>query len=71
MTNILDKEDFNLTFYGCLEAKWYKQFKQNIVLIQKVEILNMASKMAVSWAPKTYLTYTLNKNHFNFDLYGC
>ena len=36
--------------------KWY------IVLIQKVEILKMASKMAVSLASKTYLTDILNKN---------
>ena len=30
------------------EAKYYKQLKWNIVLIQKVEILKMASKMAIS-----------------------
>ena len=36
--------------------KWY------IVFIQKVEILKMASKMAVSLASKTYLTDILNKN---------
>ena len=34
------------------------------VLIQKVEILKMASKMAVNWAPKTYLTNILYKNQF-------
>ena len=27
----------------------------------------MASKMATSYAPKTYLTYKLNKKQFNFD----
>ena len=30
------------------EAKCYNQFKWNIILIQKVEILKMASKMAAS-----------------------
>ena len=29
------------------ETKCYKQLKRNIVLIQKVEILKMASKIAV------------------------
>ena len=33
------------------------------------EILKMASKMAVSLAPKTYLTNILNKNHFNFEFF--
>ena len=46
-----------------------KQLKWNIVLIQKVEILKMASKMAVIYAPKTYLTNILNKNNFDFDFY--
>ena len=45
--------------------------KMNIVLIQKVEILKMAFKMAVSKAPKTYLTNIFNKNHLNFVSYGC
>ena len=49
------------------EAKCYSQLKWNTVLIQKVEILKMASKMAVSLASKTYLTDILNKKHFNFD----
>ena len=71
MTNILDKEHFNYDFYGCLEAKYYKQLKWIIVFILKVEILKMAPKMAVSLSPKTYLTNILNKNHFNFDFYGC
>ena len=31
-----------------LEAKCYNQLKKNIILIQKVEILKMASKMAIS-----------------------
>ena len=35
--------------------------KWNIVLIQKVEILKMASKMAVSRASKTYMTDIINK----------
>ena len=30
------------------EAKFYNQLKWSIILIQKVEILKMASKMAVS-----------------------
>ena len=30
------------------EAKWYNQLKWKIILIKKVEILKMASKMAVS-----------------------
>ena len=37
---------------------------------QKVELLKMEPKMAVSLAPKTYLTNILNKNHF-FYFYGC
>ena len=45
--------------------KWY------IVLIQKVETLKMASKMAVSLASKTYLTYILNKNTLILTFYGC
>ena len=57
------------------EAKCYSKLKWNVVLIQKVEILKMASKMSVSLASKTYLTDILNKNtlkHFNFDFfYGC
>ena len=53
MTSILDKEHFNSIFYGCLEAKWYKQLKLNIVFIQKVKILKIASKMAISLSPKT------------------
>ena len=45
-----------------LEAKCYNQLKWNIVLIQKVEILKMAAKMAVSSASKTYMTDILDKN---------
>ena len=44
------------------EAKCYNQLKWNIILIQKVEILKMASKMAVSKASKTYMTDVLDKN---------
>ena len=44
------------------EAKCYNQLKWNIVLIQEVEILKMASKMAVSLVSKIYLTDILNKN---------
>ena len=43
------------------EAKCYNQLKWNIILIQKVEILKMAYKMAVSYASKTYMTDVLNK----------
>ena len=40
------------------------------VLIQKVEILKMTSKMAVNLAPKTYLTNILAKNPlFNLFLW--
>ena len=56
-----------LTFYGCLEAKWYRQLKWNIDSIQKVEILKMASKIAVIESPKTYLTKKRHKKHFNVD----
>ena len=35
---------------------------EHTVLIQKVEILKMASKMAVNKAPKTYLTNIFVKN---------
>ena len=45
------------------EAKCYNQLKWNIILIQKVELLNMVSKMAVSLASKTYMTNMLNKKH--------
>ena len=48
MTHILDQKQFNFDFYGCLEAKLYKDLKWNIVLIKKVEMFKMASKMAVS-----------------------
>ena len=44
--------------------------KRNIGLIQRVEILKMASKMAVNQAPKTYLTNILDKNPFYFYFYG-
>ena len=35
-------------------------------IIERFEILKMASKMAVSLAPKTYMTNILDKEHFNF-----
>ena len=38
MTYILGKNTLILSFYGCLEAKWYKRSNKNMVLIQKVEI---------------------------------
>ena len=36
-------------------------------MIQKVEILKLASKMAISSAQKTYLTNIINKNNFNSE----
>ena len=53
------------------EAKCYSPFQWNLVLIQKVELLKMASKMAVSLASKTYLTDILNKNTLTLTFYGC
>ena len=47
LTNRFDKKRCNFDFYVCLEAKWYRQLKWNIVLIQKVVILKMAPIMAV------------------------
>ena len=41
------------------------------ILIQKVEILKMASKMAVSKAFKTYKTDILDKNNLMLTFYGC
>ena len=35
--------------------------------IKKIQILKMASKMAVSLAPKTYMINILDKKHFNID----
>ena len=59
-----------LTFYGCLEAEWYRQLKWSIDLIQEVEILKMTPKMAVIYSPKTYLTKKRNKNILMLTLYG-
>ena len=39
----------------------------NIILMQKVEILKMASKIAVIQFPNTYLTNKVDVKHFNFD----
>ena len=47
------------------EALCYNQLKWNIILIQKVGILKMASKMSVSQASKTYMTDILDKNTLN------
>ena len=52
------------------KAKCYNQLRWNIVLIQQVEILKMASKMAVSQASKTYMTDILDKNTLIFTFYG-
>ena len=45
--------------------------KMDYCFDSEVEILKKASKMAASLALKLYLTNVLNKNHFNFDFYGC
>ena len=37
-------------------------------IIERFEILKMASKMAVSKAPKTYVTHIVDQKHFSFDL---
>ena len=44
--------------------------REHNVLIQKVDILKMASKMAVNKDQKTYLTNILNKNQFYFYFDG-
>ena len=41
------------------------------MLIQMAEILKMASKMAVSWSPKTYLTNLLDENILILTYLGC
>ena len=48
------------------EAKCYNLLKWKINLIQKVEILKMTYKMAVSYASKTYMTDILYKNTLIF-----
>ena len=53
------------------EAKCYNQLKWKIILIQKVEILKMVSKMAVSLASKNYMTNMLNKNTLILTFHGC
>ena len=44
--------------------------KMEHYLIQKVEILKIASKMVVSWASKTYITDILDKNTLILTFYG-
>ena len=46
LTNKLDKKHLIMTFYGCLEASWFKRLKRKIDLVQKVPIFKMVSKMA-------------------------
>ena len=53
------------------EVKCYNQLKWIIILIQKVEILKMASNMAVNKASKTYMTDILDKNNLILTLNGC
>ena len=52
---------------GVSEDKCCNQLKWNIILIQNVEILKIASRMAVKYASKTYMTDILDKNTLNFD----
>ena len=53
------------------EAKCYNQLIWNIILIHKVEILKMASKMDGRLASETYMTDILIKNTLFFTSYGC
>ena len=53
------------------EALCYNQLKWNIILIQKDEILKMASKMAVISSSKTYMADILDKNTLILTFYGC
>ena len=46
LTNKLDEKHLIWTFYGCLEAKWFKRLKWKIDLVQKDQIFKMVSKMA-------------------------
>ena len=69
MTDILDKNTLILTFYGCLEAKWYKQSNKNMFFDSECWNLKMASKMAVSKVPKTYLTKKTRYKAFQFWLF--
>ena len=41
----------------------------NIVLMQKVEILKMASKVAVMYFPNTYLTNKVDVKYSNFEFF--
>ena len=61
MIHILDQKHLYFGFYGCLEAKLYKDLKWGIAFIKKAEMFRMASKMAVSYASKTYMTNILDK----------
>ena len=40
-------------------------------IIERFEKLKMASKMAVSYSPNTYLTNRFDKKRFNFAFNGC
>ena len=71
MTNILDQKHFNFDFSWMFHKLGYNQLKWIIILIQKVKILKMASKMAVSQASKTYMTDILDKNTLILTFYGC
>ena len=46
LTNTFYKKHLIITFYGRLEAKWFKRLKRKIGLVQKVHIFKMVSKMA-------------------------
>ena len=71
MTNILDRKHFIFDFSWMFQGLNVTTIKMDIILIQKVEILKMASKMAVSLASKTYMTDVLDKNTLVLTFYGC
>ena len=48
-----------------------QRLKGNIGLIQRVELLTMLSKMAASYAPKTYLTNSSIKSNLILILNVC
>ena len=48
MTHIIDQKHFNFDFLWMFRSKIIQTIKWNIVLIKKVEMFKMASKMAVS-----------------------
>ena len=53
-----------MSFCGLLS---YTGGKFNNGIIERFDTLKMASKMAVSKAPMTYMTKVLDQKHLNFD----